>query len=224
MAANGIKLAPMRMGDLVSSPTPISSSKYIPPSKRTGSDGKVTVTPEKIDMSGENFPSLGAVPVKVSAWGKHIIAKPVAIAKPMAIAKPVESVSELKEVVEKKETLSDKIKEKLRLDAITEELVTKKEEIDILKMTDAQLSKAGWTTIRLSSARDIAMNGFTDEDDPYIPGFIAEADSGMSFEEYVHYKGPSEIMLRPPLKKITIPVVQYDEYSEQEDIDEDELE
>ena len=126
-----------------------------------------------------------------------------------------------KEAVEKKETLSDKIKEKLRLNAITEELGTKKEELDTLKMTDAQLAKAGWTCIRVTSERDIALNGFTSEDEPYIPGFIAEADSGMSFEEYAYYKSASEIILAPPLK-ISIPVAQYDDYSEDEDLDEEE--
>jgi hypothetical protein len=213
MAANGITLAPMRMVDLVSNPTPISSSKYIPPSKRVGSDGKTGLAVEKIDMTGENFPSLGAVPLRVPTWGKHIIAKPV------AIAKPEESVAELKDVGEKKETLSDKIKEKLRLDAIVEVLDTKKEELDPWKMTDIQLSNAGWTPISLSSAKDIAMNGFTNEDNPYIPGFIAEADSGMSLEDYVHYKRPSEGILRPLPKKTTTPAVQYED-----DSDEDELE
>lgn len=88
--------------------------------------------------------------------------------------------------VVQKETLSDKIKEKIRLDAIAEELGTKKDELDPWKMSDAQLLDAGWQRLRTSSAKDIAANGFTNN--PYLPGFIREADTGMSFEEYMHYK------------------------------------
>jgi hypothetical protein len=215
MAANGITLAPIRMGDLVSSSVAKSSSKYMPPSKRTGSDGKTAPVLEKIDMSDKSFPSLGAVPVKVASWGKHVIAKPVAVAVavPVAMATPVPEV----ELV-KKATLSDKIKEKMRLDAIAEELGAGKEELDPWKMSDAQLEKAGWVRLRLSSAKDICMKGFTNQVNPYLPGFIEEADSGMSFEEYMHYKldyKKPELAVSP--RKTNTPEVQYEDYSEDED-------
>lgn len=210
MAANGIKLAPMRMGDLVSSSTPKPVSKYMPPSRRPGSDGKAAPLVEKIDMTDQNFPSLGSVPVKVSGWGKHVVSK----------AEVAVSVVEVERM--KKETLSDKIKEKIRLDAIAEELGAKRVELDPWKMTDAQLENAGWVRLRLGSAKDICMNGFTNQGNPYLPGFIEEADSGMSFEEYVHYKksyNQSEVTLSP--KKNTTPEVQYEDYSEdEEDFDE----
>lgn len=212
MAANGIKLAPMRMGDLVSSSTPKPVSKYMPPSRRPGSDGKAPPLVEKIDMTESSFPSLGSVPVKASSWGKHVVSKPVQVPVPVEVAVPVE-VEQIK-----KETLSDKIKEKLRLDAIAEELGTRKKQLDPSNMSDEQLEKAGWMRLRLSSAKDICMNGFTNQDNPYLPGFIREADSGMSFEEYIHYKKaysqPEAIVSS---KKNTTPEVQYDEYSEEEE-------
>ena len=212
MAANGIKLAPMRMGDLVSSSTPKPVSKYMPPSRRPGSDGKAAPLVEKIDMTESSFPSLGSVPVKASSWGKHVVSKPVQVPVPVEVAVPVE-VEQIK-----KETLSDKIKEKIRLDAIAEELGAKRQELDPWNMTDAQLSNAGWMRLRLSSAKDICMNGFTNQGNLYLPGFIEEADSGMSFEEYVHYKrayNQSEVTLSP--KKNTTPEVLYEEYSEDEE-------
>ena len=210
MAAKGITLTPVRMGDLVSNSVAKTVSKYTPPSKRIGSDGKTVPVVEKIDMSDKSFPSLGAAPVKVASWGKHVIAKPLEVALPVTTVAEVEVV--------KKETLSDKIKEKIRLDAIAEELGAIKEELDPWKMTDAQLSKSGWVRLRLSSAKEISMNGFTNQGNPYLPGFIEEADSGMSFEEYIHYKkayNHSEVTLSP--KKNTTPEVQYDEYSEDEE-------
>ena len=87
---------------------------------------------EKIDMSDKNFPSLN--PLKAPTGGKSD---------------------------EKKETLSDKIKEKIRLDAITEELNANKDEVDPWKMNETELASAGWVRLRLSSAKDICMNGFT---------------------------------------------------------------
>ena len=217
MAANGITLTPMRMGDLVSSSVAKTGSKYMPPSKRTGSDGKTVPVVEKIDMSDKSFPSLGAAPVKVATWGKHVVAKPV------EVVLPVTTVAELELV--KKATLSDKIKEKMRLDAIAEEQGARKEELDPWKMSDAQLEKAGWVRLRLGSAKDICMKGFTNQDNPYLPGFIEEADSGMSFEEYMHYKldyKKSEATLSP--RKTNTPEVQYDDYSEDEELSGDDAE
>ena len=152
MAANGITVKPMRMGDLVSTPSAKIVGKYMPPSKR--SDAPVQI--EKIDMSDKNFPSLGQ-PVRLSE-------------------------------VEKKETLSDKIKEKMRLDAIAENGRANVVEKDHWSMTDEELAEAGWVRLRMKSAREICQRGFSKQDDPYIPGFIKDADTGMSFEEYRHYK------------------------------------
>jgi len=209
MAANGITLAPMRMADVASTPKP--TSKYMPPSKRVGPDGKAPPVIEKVDMTEKSFPSLGSVQVKAPAWGKHVVSKPE--------VKPEVTDSDLskpKEVVEKKETLSDKIKEKLRLDAIAEELGTKRGELDPWNMTDAQLGKAGWVRLRLSSAKDICMNGFSNQDNPYLRSFITEADSGMTFDEYVHYKKAPENTLAPSRKKTTTPEIQHGEYTDED--------
>ena len=181
MAANGITIAPMRMGDLVNQKPSNGSStvvgKYTPPSRRSGAAAVQVI--DKIDMSDKNFPTLGSVPKKVPAWGKHVIMPEKQV--------EVKAEPEVELVVEKKETLSDKIKEKIRLDAIDDEkgIVV---ETDPWKMTEVQLKEAGWVRLRLGTARDISQRGFAKQDNPYIPGFNSEADSGMSFEEYIHYK------------------------------------
>lgn len=183
MAANGITIAPIRMGDLVNQkPSNASSTvpgKYTPPSKRSGEAAFQVI--DKIDMSDKNFPTLGSVPKKLPTWGKHVVASPLP-------DKKVE-VNPEAAVVEKKETLSDKIKEKIRLHAIDDDKASVVE-TDPWKMTDAQVNEAGWTRLHIGSAWSIVQKGFANQDNPYIPGFIEEADSGMSFEEYVHYKKP----------------------------------
>lgn len=189
MAANGITVKPVRMGDLISSGTSTAATaggKYTPPSKRVGPDGKIAPLVENIDMSVKNFPSLGAAPAKVPSWGRHVLAVASPVAAPVPVASPV-PVAEAAPVP--KETLSDKIKEKMRLDAIAETGRSSLDETDPWKMTDQQLNQAGWARLSLSSARDICKRGFSNHDDTFLPGFITEADTGMSFEEYCHYKG-----------------------------------
>ena len=184
MAANGITIAPMRMGDLVNQKPSNGSStvagKYTPPSKRSGTAGVQVI--DKIDMSDKNFPTLGSVPKKLPAWGKHVVASPLARIE-------VKAEPDVEVVIEKKETLSDKIKEKIRLNVIDDGkgIVA---ETDPWKMNEVQLKEAGWVRLRLGSARDIVQRGFANQDNPFIPGYISEADSGMSFEEYIHYKKP----------------------------------
>ena len=202
MAANGITVKPIRMGDLVSN-SPSNgkvAGKYMPPSKRVGPDGKVVPVVENIDLSDKNFPSLGAAPVKAATWGKHVV-KPVSIAVASLQPKPVPvDAPELEPKVEKKETLSDKIKEKIRLDAIAENGRANVVEKDRWSMTDEELAEAGWVRLRIKSAREICQRGFSKQDDPCIPGFIKEADSGMSFEEYRHYKNvydPASMTMPP---------------------------
>ena len=194
MAANGITLKPMRMGDLVPSSTKV-AGKYVPPSKRSGSDLKGTPVLEKIDMSDKNFPTLGAVPVKAPTWGKHVVSKPEVKAEPLA-----EPLAQPLAVLEKKETLSDKIKEKIRLDAIAENERVSLDETDPWKMTDDQLVASGWVRLRMNSAREICRRGFSNQDDPCLPGFIADAPIGMSFEEYCHYRNvfdPASMAIPP---------------------------
>jgi hypothetical protein len=192
MAANGITVKPIRMGDLVSN-TPSSGKvpgKYTPPSKRVGPDGKVVPVVENIDMSDKNFPSLGAAAAKTATWGKHVV-KPV-----VSLAPKPEPESQ----VEKKETLSDKIKEKIRLDAIAESGRANLVEKDHWSMTDEELAEAGWVRLRMKSAQEICQRGFSNQDDTYLPGFITEADSGMSYDEYRHYKNvydPASMTIPP---------------------------
>lgn len=213
MAANGITIKPMRMGDLVNQ-KPLNGStkqpgKYMPPSKRSGSSAVQVI--DKIDMSDKNFPSLGSVPKNLPAWGNHIVMPEKKV--------EVKAEPEVEVVVEKKETLSDKIKEKIRLDLIDGEkgVVV---ETDPWKMTEVQLKEAGWVRLGLGTARDISQRGFAKQDNPYIPGFNTEADSGMSFDEYIHYKKPiSPIQpVKPYSRPMSTPVPEEeDEYSDTED-------
>jgi hypothetical protein len=175
MAANGIELKPIRMADLVSK-TPSSTSiggmkagKYIPPGKRTV-DQETYVN---IDMGNTtHFPSLGGVPKKVVAWGNSNI-EPT---PELDVVRPQE-----------KKSLGDKIKEKIRLNAIedSERMMQTKE--DTSHMTDKELAYNGWTTINIPSGGDSYIDTSVSDLDPYIPGFIRYADSGMSFHEYVNF-------------------------------------
>lgn len=174
MAANGITIKPMRMGDLVNQKDTPVVSKYLPPSRRGTQAAQVV---QKIDMSDTNFPTLGSTPKKVVAWGKHVLPGPSVVAVPS-----VDAVE-----VKKEKTLSDKIKEKIELDAIAEDEKLRYRETDPWKMTDRQLEMAGWLRLRLSSAKDISLRGFKREPNPYLARFYAEAPSGMSFNEYLHY-------------------------------------
>jgi hypothetical protein len=185
------------MGDLVAQDSSKKSGAYVPPNRRGGGSEPVVI-PQKIDMSDTSFPALGVVPKKLPSWGKHIVAK----AEPTK-AQPTkdEPKAEPTEVKPKQETLSDKIQESIRLNAISE-LRASTAETDPFKMTDTQLAETGWVRLRLSRAKEICMSGFSKGSDPYLPGFIQEADSGMSYEEYVHYKSVSSIPYRQPAPSV----------------------
>jgi len=178
MAANGITIKPMRMGDLVNQKDTPVVSKYLPPSRRGTQVGQTAQVIQKIDMSDKNFPTLGSTPKKMVAWGNHVVSLP---SEPSVVAE----VSDEAEV--KKETLSDKIKEKIRLDAIAEDTKLRHIQTDIWKMTDKELELAGWVKLPMSSAKDISLRGFKRETNPYLARFYAEAPCGMSFDEYLHY-------------------------------------
>ena len=209
MAANGITLKPIRMGDLVSQDAAAkkTSGAYVPPNRRVGG-AEPPVVHKKLDLSDQSFPALGVIPKKLPSWGKHVVAKvevePTKVEPaPEAAAKP------------KVETLSDKIQEKMRLSAISGQLSSVKE-TDPFKMSDAELAANGWTRLRLDRAKEIAATGFVDTVNPYLPGYIAEADSGMSFEEYMHYKGvkPAVSPYRQPAPSLASEDECYSDYEE----------
>jgi hypothetical protein len=210
MAANGITLKPIRMGDLVAQDSSKKSGAYVPPNRRGGGSEPVVI-PQKIDMSDTSFPALGVVPKKLPSWGKHIVAKAEPTkAEPKAQPTEVEPKAEPTEVKPKQETLSDKIQESIRLNAISE-LRASTAETDPFKMTDTQLAETGWVRLRLSRAKEICMSGFSKSSDPYLPGFIQEADSGMSYEEYVHYKN-SKVVSSIPYRQPAPSLVSDDDY------------
>ena len=156
MAANGITLKPVRMGDLVTSGTKpsaeIPGGKYVPPSRRQNTEESMVPANAEIKMSEENFPTLGSTPKKAPVWGKNM-AKSSSI-EPKAIEpKAIEP-----KAIEPKAiglSLSDKIKEKLRLDAIAEEERVRGGETDVWKMTPAQLEAEGWICLPLKSSRNV---------------------------------------------------------------------
>ena len=136
MAANGITLKPVRMGDLVTSGTK-PGGKYVPPSRRQNPEESMAPATAEINMSEENFPTLGSRPKEAPVWGKNPVK--TSSTEPMAIGP----------------SLSDKIKEKLRLDAIAEEERVRGGETDVWKMTPAQLEAEGWICLPLKSSRNV---------------------------------------------------------------------
>ena len=179
MAANGITLKPVRMGDIVSqspAPVPVTAvrGRYTPPSKRTA-----TVEPvANIDLSDKNFPTFGSIPVKVPIWGKHVVQK---------IA-PVAEVIPVKESEPGKETLCDKIKEKIRLDAIADEECLREPETDPWKMTDTELENSGWAKLKLSSARDICLRGFSLKEAELEQDWCVTMPPSMRYDHIVEIK------------------------------------
>jgi len=149
--ATFIKLEPMRMGDLLKNTEAPISGKYVPPSRRTASDSV-----DKIDMGVKNFPSLGAAPKKPGPWGKE----------PSTAANTGPS-------------LSDKIKEKIRLDALEEEEKARVPESDVWKMTAPQLYAAGWNILSLGETRD--------PEDNRLLRTYSYSPHGLSFYDYSYY-------------------------------------
>jgi hypothetical protein len=98
---------------------------------------RTETVPQKIDLTADNFPSLGSVPKRAQSW-----AKPVVVASPASIVSlvPVDI------------TLKDKIKEQIRQAELEEEERQKPREEDPLKMTREELIADGWTILSLKSA------------------------------------------------------------------------
>ena len=144
MAANGITLKPVRMGDLVASGTKSAATlpggKYVPPSKRQEPHQEPVSMTIEVVMSEEHFPTPGSTPKKAPVWGKNAVK-----------SSPTEP--KVTESNATGPTLSDKIKEKIRLDTIAEEERVRGGETDVWKMTPAQLEAEGWISLPLKSAK-----------------------------------------------------------------------
>jgi len=177
MAANGITLKPVRMGDLVNSgaksAATVAVGKYVPPSRRQNSEESMAPATAEIKMSEENFPTLGTTPKRAPVWGKNAVksssTEPNVIEPKVAEPKVAEpkvaepKVAEPKvaepKVAEPKvagPSLSDKIKEKIRLDAIAEEERVRGGETDLWKMSPAQLEAEGWISLPLKSSKNVS--------------------------------------------------------------------
>jgi len=162
MAANGITFKPVRMGDLVNSGAKSAATvpvgKYVPPSRRQNSEESMAPATAEIKMSEENFPTLGTTPKRAPVWGKNAVKSsstgPNVIEPKVAEPKVAEP-----KVAEQKVTgqsLSDKIKEKIRLDAIAEEERVRGGETDLWKMSPAQLEAEGWISLPLKSSKNVS--------------------------------------------------------------------
>jgi len=82
------------------------------------------------------------------------------------------------------ESLSDKIKEQIRLEELNKKLLNKEPETDISKMTKEQLAAAGWVTLRFSDARNAKLG--SDLEKSYEE-YYKKAPLGMSYEDYIHF-------------------------------------
>jgi hypothetical protein len=146
MANPVIKLEPIRMGSLMSdSSGAMPNHKYVPPNLRTD-----TVS-QKIDLSADNFPSLGAAPKKAQPW---------ATASVTLESMPTPAVIET--------TLKDKIKEQIRQAELEEEERQKPREEDPLKMTREELIADGWTILSLKSAPEARIRLNTTDAPAYV--------------------------------------------------------
>jgi len=132
MANPVIKLEPIRMGSLMSdSSGAMPNQKYVPPNLRTDTAS------QKIDLSADNFPSLGAAPKMAQPWAT-VSVTPECMTTPAVI----------------ETTLKDKIKEQIRQAELEEEERQKPREEDPLKMTREELIADGWTILSLKSAHE----------------------------------------------------------------------
>lgn len=149
MANPVIKLEPIRMGSLVSGSSSAAGQKYLPPNMRTETG------PQKIDLSADNFPSLGTTSKKVQPWARR-----------MASLEPMPSLEPLASPVDT--TLKDKIKEQIRQAELEEEERQKPREEDPLKMTREELIADGWTILSLKSAHEARMRLNTRASPAYV--------------------------------------------------------
>jgi hypothetical protein len=83
---------------------------------------------------------------------------------------------------ENKQTLSDKIKETIRLSILADE-ERGKDVKDLSTMTRENLIAEGWEILDLRSAKNISLSVY-----PLLDSYYIEADSGMEFYEYCMYK------------------------------------
>lgn len=176
MAANGITIKPMRMADIMSQAdkSELVRGKYTPPSKRTGAAAEQAIN---IDMSDKNFPAIGSVAKKMPAWGKHIVQQaPVIKVEPVVKVSPEPA----------RESLCDKLKEKIRLDAIADEDRLREAETDPWKMTNEELDLSGWVKLNLSSAKNIRLHGFSMKEDSPLQKITLP--SAVEIEEYSDYE------------------------------------
>ena len=138
---------------------------------------------DKLDMGDKNFPSLGPATKKVSTWGKT-----------------VESSTG--------PSLSDKIKEKLRLDALEEEERARVPESDVWKMTRGQLQAGGWDILSLGET--------SVQEESKLLRTYSFTQEGLSFYDYTYY-------LRKPIKTRVVevgPAVIQEDIEDLEDLDE----
>jgi hypothetical protein len=137
MATPVIKLAPIRMGDLMSTS---SSTSYVPPHLRG------TIVKDEIATVGDdavNFPSLGIAPRKASGWKQAVHTEPV--------------IAEIPVVQATVPTMNDKIKDIIRQTELEELERQKPREEDPNKMTREELLADGWVILSLKSADEVRL-------------------------------------------------------------------
>ena len=105
-------------------------------------------------------------------------------------------------------SLSDKIKEKLRLDALEEEERARVPESDVWKMTRGQLQAGGWDILSLGETKV--------QEESKLLRTYSFTQEGLSFYDYTYY-------LRKPIKTRVVevgPAVIQEDIEDLEDLDE----
>jgi hypothetical protein len=170
--ASGIKLAPVKMGDLAASAA--TKLAYLAPHLRGSTAQNDQPQDGSTKADATNFPSLGAKPMpnlRCNVWQK---VAPVAVATPEPEPVPVAVATPVPLPTPKYKATVDACLERERL---TEAERMKQPETDINKMTAEEKEAAGWATLTLNRAAMVAFLDRLEEDNfPECTGTFSFAE------------------------------------------------
>jgi len=172
--ASGIKLAPVKMGDLATSAATGAATKlaYLAPHLRGSTAQNDQPQDGSTKADATNFPSLGAKPMpnlRCNVWQK---VAPVAVATPIPPTGPVATPTGPVLTPKYKATV-DACLERERL---TEAERMKQPESDINKMTAEEKEAAGWATLPLNRASILAFLDRLEEQEVECTGSFSFAE------------------------------------------------
>lgn len=174
--ASGIKLAPVRMGDLATTATTDGSTAklaYLAPHLRSAAAQNDQPQDGSTKADTTNFPSLGAKlkpNLRCNVWQK---VTPVAVAVATPEPEPVAEPEPIATPVPKYKATVDACLERERL---TEAERMKQPETDFNKMTAEEKEAAGWATLPLNRASILAFLDKLEEQEVECTGTFSFAE------------------------------------------------